>query len=245
MIKRFWVDYEALKSQYNKEMCGSQGFCLIKDDKVYKVYYDKRPLFVDLTNYKSSNIAFPIYYLGDKNNRDDSFVIGEIMPYFSKVNIEEAISKKTDLNCLKENIYRIIKEINNFKELKMNDLCYLNLLYDDSGFSIIDTTSWYCNGEDNSIFNVRKLESSLAAIIAFGLLDLYKGPTLDEQFCRNLLKYGDVGKQLKEVVLALANNDWHILMMIELYQELALRNGLEPLKTIGDIEICTKRIKKG
>lgn len=245
--KRVYVDYLKLRRDFDilKDINGSQGFCYIKGDKIYKIYYDYLEKEYDFSIFKSPNISFPINYLYDKNNKGLNKIVGEIMPYFDKKDISKSISSDTLLSDIRRHSLDIIKEINNFSNIQMNDLCWLNLLYNEDGFSIIDTTSWIITEEDVSKYNIRKFYGCLAWKIVFEMLDIHQNILIDKDFRDNLLKFGDIGKDLMRVMLATVNGDYQVLPMIDLYQEIALKDDFSEIKTIDDMENYTKKLKKG
>lgn len=245
--KRVYVDYLKLRRDFDilKDIFGTEGFCYIDNDLIYKIYFSYLDREFDFSIFKSPYISFPINYLYDRNFKETDKVVGEIMPYFDKKDISKSISNDVLLSDIKKHSVSIIEEIKKFPNIQMNDLCWVNLLYNEEGFSIIDTTSWIITDKGVSEYNIKKFYGCLAWRIALEKLGLYNEILKNEVFINNLLKFGAKGKELMKVILAIINNDYQVLPMIDLYQEIALKDDYGDIKTVGDMENYTKKLKKG
>ena len=52
--KRVFVDYEQFLVNFDKfgnELCGCQGFCVVKDNLITKIYFEPRTIKYDLSKY--------------------------------------------------------------------------------------------------------------------------------------------------------------------------------------------------
>lgn len=245
--KMVYVDYLKLRRDFDvlKDIFGTEGFCYIDNDLIYKIYFSYLDKEFDFSIFKSPYISFPINYLYDRNFKETDKVVGEIMPYFDKKDISTSISNDVLLSDIKKHSVSIIEEIKKFPNIQMNDLCWVNLLYNEEGFSIIDTTSWIITDKDVSEYNIKKFYGCLSWRIALEKLGLYNEILKNEVFINNLLKIGAKGKELMKVILAIINNDYQVLPMIDLYQEIALKDDYGDIKTVGDMENYTKKLKKG
>lgn len=124
---------------------GKEGSChLIEDgNKVLKLYYiymkDRQVYFDDL---KSLNISFPIDILIDSLS---GLIVGYTMNYLEGIKLHEGFPKDVKLENLKKMYLDIKKVIEEFSDIRMDDMCLPNILADfnNSQFNLIDTSVWY------------------------------------------------------------------------------------------------------
>lgn len=242
------VDYENMLNLFNedKDLYGFQGFCLIKGNFIQKIYFERRKLNCDLSEYQSPKIAFPIDYLYDYKRASENEVVGEWMPYYPKKSIVESVDENVYIDTLIKNYIDLIDEVRKFPEINMCDLCSPNILYDATGFSLIDTTRWKIDDEQNFVnYNKSKIDFSLAEQIIGSVFGLNAYVLMNYQFSRNLRRYGKLGLRLLEHLESYLDEEYHIVEILQLYKELAESYGLEPIKTLGDAENYTKKLKNG
>ncbi len=240
--ERVFVDYQKLIKKFyesNNTMYGSEGFCLKKGNKIQKIYYRPITLLNDMTGYKSSKISFPIRYLYDKNDKTSNKVIGEEMIYIEKKDISKSINGDVSIDVLKKNMLNIISEIREFSEIEMCDLCFCNILYNEQGFSLIDTTRWIVN-ENMKFhnFNIRSFQNSIVNVLE--LREVGKRLLMNETFINNLLKRGSNGKELLKALMATVNDEYQIYTILSLYQEISLNDDFGCVETIEDMKSYTK-----
>lgn len=242
---KIFANYDKLFDLFTLDkMYGSQGFCLVKGNLICKIYFEPKFKKYDFTNYKSSYITFPIRYLYDRENTSDG-IIGEIMPYYPKEAITWSIDEKIDLEKFIKNYQDIKEEVFKYPEIEMVDLCEPNILYDDSGFSLIDTTKWiiHKNGKFSNQ-NIRKIDFELFYRIVCQILGITNQVLDNGNFYHNLQKYGKFGNDLfKNVSLGLEDERYELLVILQLLQEIALKSGNERINTLEDAQNYIKTLK--
>ena len=248
--KRVFVDYEEFLVDFDKlgnELCGSQGFCLIKDNFIRKIYFKPRTIKYDLSKYKSSKNSFPLIYLYDVMEPDSEKAIGELMEYFPKESIKWTLNGNVEIDNLIKHYYEIMMEIRKYYQINMYDLCEPNLLYEEkTGFSIIDTANWTINEDDNNPINKERLNRSLSNVLYDDILGITPINITDLNIYCNLKKYGKLGLDLYKILFSsIMDDEHHFIEMLELYREIFKNGDLGPVKTIKDIENYTKILKKG
>ena len=250
MNNKVWVNHEELLAEYDKfdnKLFGSQGFCILKDNFIKKVYYEPCTLKYDFSIYKSDRISFPIHYLYDIKNKESDEVVGELMEYFPKKSITWSLTKSVEIDNFIRQYYEIIMEVRKYFEINMHDLCIPNILYNEqSGFSIIDTTNWSIDSGDNSKINKERINRSLFNHVIDEILEITPMNITDLEIYQNLKKYGNIGLELYKVLfLSIMEDEHHLIEMLELYCEVFKNSDFGPIKTLGDIENYTKILKKG
>ena len=219
---------------------GYEGKCFIEGDKILKFYFfsKEKKDFVDLSIYHSPYISFPINYFEffDK-------IVGEEMPYFRKDCIKNSIGEETNYNLLKKNYLNIMKELVKFKEIYMQDLCYVNVLYDETGFNIIDTTQWDLRINKNRSFesNESLFNESLLKIIS-SVIDLNEYD-IEWSFKNAMLKRGQVGIDLLNLIKNGRRDTAYLNEMFELYAFLCNKEYGKEIKTLEDAKKYAKMLK--
>ena len=241
------VDYEKLLNLFDvdKDLFGSQGFCLVKGKKIFKIYFNPCENVCDLSNYKSKKISFPIHYLYNQNNLSSNMCVGEIMPYYNKKQITWSLNEKTIIDLLVKHYFELRKEIDKFPEILMDDLCTANILYnDENGFSIIDTTTWDVDkNKDFSQYNKMLFDFEVCERIVDGILNIMPKTITDYEFYHNIKKYGSLGISLFNALESTLNDKYELLNILNLLQEIANKYSLEPIKTLGDAQNYIKKLK--
>lgn len=244
------VDYENLLKAFvmkDNFLYGVQGFCLVKDNNmIQKIYFnskDMRKVF-DLSCYRSDKIAFPYYYLFD--SLDDLQVVGEVMPYYDMESITTSLNYSCNIDKFIYHYYAMLEEIKKFPEVWMYDVCSPNVLYnEEKGFSLIDTTDWKISSDiDYSKNNIGQFINDISEIIVRDLLGIYPITLCNTDFQRNLSKYGKKGEELFKLFWASVHDPSHIIEILEIYKLMFGYNN-HRIKTFGDMEKYTKKLKKG
>ena len=249
-MKKVLVDYEQLLREFDScsiDLFGAQGFCLVKNNIIEKIYFEPRDLKYDITNYESKKISFPIKYLYDNTEMQDK-VVGELMEYFPKKSITWSLNERVFIDNLIKKYTEIINEIKKFYELNMIDLSTPNILYDEfTGFSLIDTTSWVVDQNNNYFqLNKRRIDKSLSYVIVDDLIDISINDIANSHLFRNLAKYGKQGVELYKILMSMFNdNEFLFIELLEIYCDIFKNGDLGPVKTIEDMKNYTKMLKKG
>lgn len=244
------VDYNSLLKKYNGDIFlrGKDGFCLVRDDLIYKVYFLPKynTCFYDFSGYKSDLIAFPLHYLYNFRMFSNDIVVGEIMPYHAKKTIINSIIGSTDVHNLIKNYSLMICELEKYPEIMMQDLVSSNILYNENdGFSLIDTFDWLINEKCNYfLLNKRWFDFELSSLLLGNLLELNFFSVDDYNFQNNLMKFGKSGVDLLRAIQLTLDDEYQIFEILNLYCWLFKKAGLKSIKTIDDMKEYTKRLKK-
>lgn len=219
---------------------GYEGKCFIEGDKILKFYFfsKEKKDFIDLSVYHSPYISFPINYFEIFGK-----IVGEEMPYFNKLKINESINIETDLQLLKQNYVNILKEISKFKELYMDDMCKVNILYNENGFSLIDTSRWQMRDINNSrqvsneaLFNEYLMDrvSEVLNICRFNI---------DCSLKDGLLSKGKIGEDILNLLKNALRDSFYLIEVLEAFEHMYNKEYGNCPKTLGDIENYTKILK--
>lgn len=223
---------------------GTDADCYVENDEIFKLYkrFKSRKNMYDFSQFVSPMITFPKYYLLDENISDK--VLGEVMPYIPKLAMYQVLNKDSSIERFIINYMNLLEEFKKFRQIQMVDLVAPNILYDDTGFTIIDTTDWKINSKDNYLYNKNMLDDAINEFLVcevynvYGIID-----NKDSPLTCNLQKRGTNGQKLLALLRLSYENISHIMEIMELYQKLSY-NEYGELKTLGDIGEYTKILKK-
>ena len=233
---------------------GKSGYCFIKGNKIIKVYArsgDKGffiPLdnskVVDFSKYSADTIVFPDEYI-----YEDGKIVGEISKYIKSKTIDKSFNNHAKIKAIVDGYEKVIDDFYLYNNIDMVDLCFINILFSNSkGFHIIDTTEW-CIRDNSLNKNIYSFNSSLITI----LVEYLKIPVkyskyynkIDNDFFKNIEKYGKAGKKLQDSLILLMNNKYHFLNIVFAYMDMYriyCGNDIENLKEMKEF---TKVLKKG
>lgn len=146
-MSRVLVEFQKIENYKKGIQCGKsgkEGSCYyINDDiiiKIFHIFVDcKRVYFDDL---KNDHIAFPIDVYIDSLVKLETAYTMKFLPGSKMIN---GISKKIDIENLKQAYLSLRKIIENYKDINMYDMCLANILYDakTNSLNLIDTSRWY------------------------------------------------------------------------------------------------------
>lgn len=226
---------------------GSDARCFIDKDKIFKLYKRTKPInsITDFSSYKSDSIAFPLYYLDDFIK---DFIAGEVMNYFNKQRLYQSLHNgQTNIDKLVANYGKLRHDIKKFPEIYMNDLFSGNILYDETGFTLVDTTKWNVDEKkDYAYANISVVANEIMEIIVEDYMEL-NGFIL-EKIKPNFLKYGEMGADLYNLLSMTSYNGDSLLEILDLYRELVFRVLGVKIETLDDIynnQGVFKRLNKG
>ncbi len=224
-------------------LSGHSGSCAINGEVIYKIYNSPRVYsgIHDFSLCSSNSIAFPMEYYGSVSNGN---VLGEKMGYIPKKNLYYSLTSNCRIEAFIKNYARIIEEINNFKEIRMNDMVSANILYsEDKGFSLIDTYDWvYMFGCDCSKANIEEFSSNFVDIIVNEYI--VDSCMLSHRTVHDFKLLGKYGVLLCRMLELINEESYHIIELIDIFQNLAKENLGYEAKTFADIETCTKKMLK-
>ena len=232
-----------LQEDASYRLKGSDGVCFIKNDEIIKIYNSAQNQlnFCDLSKYQSDRIAFPKYYL-----RNKEWIYGEVMQYFQYSTISDGLDLRSDINRLIENYYVIMHEIERFPDLYMSDLDYSkNILYSEKdGFYLIDTTIW--NDEEWHHIekrNMHMLNKAIKAVLfdAIGIDVEKEKYDLSTQYSK--IRQDAIGAIYLSVLEDSLGNDFDFLMFINSLTEIVHKYFYEDIKTVDDVKKFAKKIK--
>ena len=248
------VDLEELrKKKAMANFRGKSAYCFIRDNKLIKVYANKqdvgfmsldRDSICDLSKYEADTIVFPDYYL-----YEDGKKAGEVMDYINDLSIDVAFDDRIELIPLVENYELVIRDILTFSNLKMCDLCDVNILYSqENGFHLIDTTEWELSDE-KARWNIKRFNTYVIKT----LLEYIDVPInycrdycfIDKKFQKKLFKFGKPGERLYQTLDHNLNEKYSIYDLIYAYMTLYHKYYGEELKTLEETKELTKVLKKG
>lgn len=246
----FLVDYKKRLDEFDvctSNLFGSQGFCDVENGKIYKIYFNPKILKYDFSKFESKRIAFPYEYLYDVQQESCDKVIGEVMPYYNYKSIAWSIDDSIVVDKLKNHFSEMINEIKKYFQIRMIDLCTPNILYDkENGFILIDTTPWTIsdNGKTNVDINTRCFEYALQDTILSDVLKLYLKVIYENEFTKNIKRYGNSGKELYDALCSsFMDDECRIIEIIEMYKYIFANGEYGPIETLGDMKKYTKMLK--
>lgn len=244
------IDYSKLLEQRDDfELFGKQGFCIIEDHFIKKIYYEPRKLKYDFSQYESERIAFPISYLYDRESVISDIVVGEIMYYLPGSMISWYTCQNIKFTEFIVFYRQIIEEIRKYPEILMVDLGYPNILYDsESGFYLIDTTRWIitCEQRRNVNRNLRMFNSGINDKFFFGCALTSSRLFGNDSFLEKLRYYGKRGRELYNLIIKSINSgEWLIVEILEIYLDMFNNQEFGPINTFEDVKNHIKMLKKG
>ena len=232
-----------IKKSLRDSIDGTEGKCFIDKDKVFKLYKQVKPInkVMDFSQYKSDSIAFPLHYLKDFK---DNFIAGEVMKYFNKPSLYVSLKNdKTNIDKLVSNFCKLMIEIREYPEIFMNDMFSGNILYDENGFVLIDTSSWVIHQNKNfSQTNISIIANEIMEIIVEIYMEL--NDYILEQNKRKFTRYGEIGEELYNVLSMTSYDSDSLLEILELYRELVFRVLGVKVETLEDIYNNKRVFKK-
>lgn len=206
---------------------GKEGSCyLLNENEVIKMFYllDKNRK-INFYNLESSNIAFPrdIYlYL------NTGLIQGYTMPYFIGEKFVDGFKNKLCLSNLKQAIEKIQKEIYNYPNIYMDDLCLANMMYDyeTNEIKLIDTSKWYFKFNSKNE-NIKTLNDKLMLVLV-RQLDFLNSSLIYDRNLHELYRMYKIGESLP-------------IDFISAIETKFLNENSEKVETIGDL---TRKLSK-
>ncbi len=248
MEKKVLVDYKKLlnfyRDYYKGCLTGAEGFCLVNKGQLRKIYFEPRDerCRTDLSQFKSSFIVFPQYYLYDKVKPDQ--VVGEVQKYVRKEELRISLNDEVLIEKLIKNYKALLEELKIYRQILMDDIFTGNVLYNDKdGFNLIDTTNWSVTGNDNYQDNKFNLDDSIIEVILSDILEITQFSFCNLSFVNGLKKLGDYGMQLSEVINANLSKDYHVIEFLQLCQLLGNKMDVYFENSLYDVKKCVKLLK--
>ena len=250
-MNRGLVNLEELRSNFaNADFKqGKSSYCFIQGDKIIKVYATKHgenfipKNICDFSNFKADTIVFPEAYIYEKGK-----VVGEISKYIKSKPISTSFDDKANIQKIIQSYEKVLNDIYLYKDINMNDLCYVNILYSNRlGFHIIDTTEWQL--EENALkkniycFNMSLIDA-LVEYLEIPIVYSRYYSVVDDKYMQNIDKYGQGGKQLRANIELLMNNKYNFLRFLYSYIDAYRAYSGADAKTFNDINEFTKVLKK-
>ncbi len=248
------VDLEKLRKNVLKaDFHGKSAFCFVDGNELIKVYARKQDGdFItlntgnidDFSIFNAKTIVFPHKYI-----YEDGSKAGEIMSFISDKTIEKSFNGDTNISLLIKNYELVFHDFIKFPDFNMVDLCYVNILYsNENGFHIIDTTEW--TKEENSFKkNIFNFNSSLGEVfIRFMDIPIIYSKyynSLDDNFLKNIGKYGKAGNDFKDKLMRIKNYDFQFLSLLFSYIEMYYIYCNNDVYNFKELEDFTKVLKKG
>lgn len=144
-------------------LSGKTGYCFIRGNRIIKLYEfpKKYDVNYDMTKFKSERISFPLDYLYEEGR-----IIGEILPYYKALNIENIINLRSNIIQLASFFEEMCNEVKKFPNIAMYDIWLGNILYSNKkGMFLIDTTDWKISEKNCNEYNLKLLEESMIKLL--------------------------------------------------------------------------------
>ncbi len=239
-LSKYKKEIELRKRNGEYTLGGKTGFCFIEGSNIVKIYNNPINIHnhVDLSNYQSKRISFPINYLNYKG-----YIIGEVMPYYNIDTLDNTLNLRTNVDSLRKSFCEIREEIVKFPNIMMLDLWPKNILFSSrKGMYLIDVTDWKLTINNYSDTNIKYLCQSMRHLsrqiiyddgIAFTNMDKYY----------NFLHNSKIGNELLHILLSYEKRDYVFLELIDVYKEFIRIYYNYEIKTLSDIKKYTKIMK--
>lgn len=251
-MNRGLVNLSELRNSFNNAdfKQGKSSYCFIRDDKIIKIYAPKYgdnyvPTEVcDFSKFSADTIVFP-----DKYIYENGKIVGEIAKYIKSESIDKSFNDKAIIKRIINSYEKVIEDMYLYSNIKMFDLCCVNILYSNNlGFHIIDTTEW-CFSDNELKRNMHNFNSSLIQELLIEYLEIrmvfskYYN-TVDETYMKNIGKFGQAGQNLKKSIRLLMNNSYDFMRILTAYMDAYRVYSGNDAKTLKDINEFTKVLKK-
>ena len=252
MDSRGLVNLEELRKNFSKAdfKDGGTSYCFIVGDKIVKIYAQKEgsrrlPKQVcDFSKYHADTIVFPDEYI-----YENGIIVGEISKFIHDKQINQSFNDKTQIKKLINNYELVLQDMELYKNIWMEDLGFVNILYSNkNGFHIIDTTEWVMceNGFHNNVrqFNIALLDTVFQYLgIDYKQSRFYN--RIDEELCRNLNKFGVYGKKINDQLILFVHGEIDFLGILFSFMDLYQNYCGQDMRTLKDMQEITKVLKKG